>query len=57
MARNNSTGPETQALRSLVGQLPDRVADWTPEQREDFTAQSDRSMREQNATRQPGELN
>ncbi|MFC5217310.1 hypothetical protein [Streptomyces coerulescens] len=57
MARNNSTGPETQALRSLVSELPDRVADWTPEQRQTFTEQSDRSMHEQNATRRPDELN
>jgi hypothetical protein len=56
MARNNKPGPETQALRSLVSELPDRVADWTPEQRQDFTTQSDRSMREQNATGQRDEL-
>ncbi|MEU9661905.1 hypothetical protein [Streptomyces chartreusis] len=56
MARNNSNGPETQALRSLVRQLPDRVADWTPEQRSDFNDQSDRSMREQNSTGRTNEL-
>ena len=52
----NTNGPETQALRSLVNNLPDRVADWTTEQRAEFNTQSDRSMREQNSTTQRGEL-
>lgn len=54
MASKN--GPETNALRSLVEELPDQVADWSPEQRAEFSAQSDRSMREQNSTDQPGQL-
>ncbi|MFJ2007020.1 hypothetical protein [Streptomyces chartreusis] len=56
MARNSNPGPETQALRSLVSDLPDRVADWSPAQRAEFTAQSDRSMHEQNGAAQPDEL-
>lgn len=50
------TGPETKALRSLVSELPDRVAEWTPTQRQEFSAQSDRAMREQNGTGKQGQL-
>lgn len=52
----SNTGPQTEALRELVAELPNRVADWSPEQRAEFSAQSDRSMREQNSTDQPGQL-
>ena len=52
----NTNGPETKALRQLRSDLPKQVADWTPEQRQDFTDQSDRSMREQNSVVQPDEL-
>jgi hypothetical protein len=37
---------ETAELRRTVESLPKRVADWTPEQRAQFTTQSDRAMRE-----------
>lgn len=50
---STSNGPETQALRALVGELPKQVAAWTPDQRQTFTEQSDRSMREQNDIQQP----
>ncbi|MEU6535530.1 hypothetical protein [Streptomyces sp. NPDC047000] len=49
----NTNGPETRALRSLVSELPDRVETWTSEQRQQFAAQSDRSMHEQAGTSQP----
>ncbi|MBQ0827695.1 hypothetical protein [Streptomyces tagetis] len=39
---------ETDKLNAVVDRLPRRAADWTPEQRAAFTAQSDRAMREQN---------
>lgn len=51
----NSNGPETQALRALRSELPAQITDWTPEQRQGFTDQSDRSMREQNSVT-PNEL-
>lgn len=38
---------ETAKLRETVASLPQQVADWTPEQRVQFAAQSDRAMREQ----------
>jgi hypothetical protein len=38
---------ETAKLRKTVESLPRQVADWTPQQREQFAAQSDRAMREQ----------
>ena len=38
---------ETAKLRETVSELPQQVADWTPQQREQFAAQSDRAMREQ----------
>lgn len=41
---------ETAKLRETVDSLPKQVADWTPEQRQQFAAQSDRAMREQNAS-------
>jgi len=42
-----SSKSETTKLADTVAELPQRVADWTPEQRETFTMQSDRAMREQ----------
>ncbi|WP_329336120.1 hypothetical protein OG252_13180 [Streptomyces sp. NBC_01352] len=39
---------ETEQLADTVASLPGQVADWTPEQRQQFTTQSDRAMREQN---------
>jgi hypothetical protein len=39
---------ETSKLDDTLDDLPDKVADWTPAQRDTFTAQSDRAMREQN---------
>lgn len=56
MAFGKKTGPETQALRDTVSQLPRDPATWTTEQRQQFTTQSDRAMREQNSTSQPGQL-
>ncbi|WP_416975646.1 hypothetical protein [Streptomyces sp. 4F14] len=38
---------ETQKLTEVVASLPPRVADWTPEQRQQHAEQSDRAMREQ----------
>lgn len=38
---------ETAKLADTRATLPQRVADWTPEQRQQFTEQSDRAMREQ----------
>ena len=43
-----SSKSETAKLDDTVSDLPDKVADWTPEQRGTFAAQSDRVMREQN---------
>ncbi|MEU8555948.1 hypothetical protein AB0C80_18430 [Streptomyces anthocyanicus] len=40
---------ETAKLDQVVDSLPAQVADWTPEQRAQYTAQSDRAMREQAA--------
>ncbi|MEU9149184.1 hypothetical protein AB0D59_01190 [Streptomyces sp. NPDC048417] len=45
-----TTGTETKALNKLVKQLPKQVSDWTPEQRNQYTAQSDRAMHEQNGS-------
>jgi hypothetical protein len=42
-----SRNSETEALRELVDELPKQVADWTPEQRNRFTAQSDAAALEQ----------
>lgn len=39
---------ETAKLDDTVNDLPDKVADWTPAQRDTFAVQSDRAMREQN---------
>ncbi|MFF9215605.1 hypothetical protein [Streptomyces viridosporus] len=39
---------ETGKLGEVVDGLPRQVADWTPEQRRQFAAQSDRAMLEQN---------
>ncbi|MFC7906454.1 hypothetical protein [Streptomyces nigra] len=46
---------ETAKLRETVASLPPRVADWTPEQRRQFTTQSDRATREENGVSQPDE--
>lgn len=48
-----SSKDETAKLADTVASLPRRAADWTPEQREQFTTQSDRAMREQNGVAQP----
>ncbi|MEU2780552.1 hypothetical protein [Streptomyces sp. NPDC007110] len=40
---------ETAKLRAVVASLPKNVADWTPEQRREFTTQSDRATREENS--------
>lgn len=48
MAFRKKTQPETQALQTTVSELPKTPAAWTPEQRQQFTTQSDRAMREQN---------
>ncbi|MFJ3794960.1 hypothetical protein ACIPSJ_01590 [Streptomyces sp. NPDC090088] len=45
-----TNGPETKALQDLVDQLPEQVSTWTPQQRADYTDQSDRAMREQNGS-------
>ncbi|MBD9703393.1 hypothetical protein IHE56_15145 [Streptomyces sp. ID01-12c] len=39
---------ETETLADTVAALPPQPADWTPEQRAQFTEQSNRAMREQN---------
>ncbi|WP_175438088.1 hypothetical protein [Streptomyces sp. SGAir0924] len=39
---------ETAKLDQVVDSLPKQVADWTPAQRAEYTAQSDRAMLEQN---------
>ncbi|MEU6070547.1 hypothetical protein ABZ864_40440 [Streptomyces sp. NPDC047082] len=41
---------ETKRLQQVVDQLPGSVADWTLEQRQQYSTQSDRAMREQNGT-------
>ncbi|MGW0550546.1 hypothetical protein [Streptomyces altiplanensis] len=46
--RSSSAGPATEALRETVRSLPDRVADWTPEQRQQHNEISDAACREQN---------
>ncbi|WP_228916854.1 hypothetical protein [Streptomyces sp. DH20] len=46
---------ETAKLGETVKALPKRVADWTPEQRRQFTEQSDRAMHEQNGTGAPAQ--
>lgn len=38
---------ETAKLDQVVDSLPAQVTDWTPEQRAQYAAQSDRAMREQ----------
>lgn len=50
------SGPETQALRDLTDELPDKVADWTPDERSQHAHQSNAAMREQSDvdTRQLG---
>ena len=40
-------GPQTEALRDLVAELPQQVAGWTAEQRQQFSAQSDAAAYEQ----------
>jgi hypothetical protein len=47
--RSNDKQTETEKLATARAALPQRVADWTPQQRDAFTAQSDRAMREQNS--------
>ncbi|MGJ5898564.1 hypothetical protein ACSCBZ_42500 [Streptomyces niveiscabiei] len=42
-----SRGSESKKLAETVSSLPARVADWTPEQRQQHNEQSDRAMREQ----------
>ncbi|MFF5795786.1 hypothetical protein [Streptomyces albogriseolus] len=44
---------ETAKLGKTVKALPERVADWTPQQRQQFAEQSDRAMHEQNGTGAP----
>lgn len=46
---------ETAKLRETVAGLPPRVADWTPEQRRRFAAQSDRATRQENGVPQSDE--
>ncbi|MGI3199641.1 hypothetical protein ACRJ4W_15420 [Streptomyces sp. GLT-R25] len=43
---------ETQKLNDTVDALPAQVATWTPQQRAQYVAQSDRAMREQNETKE-----
>ncbi|MFI5685883.1 hypothetical protein [Streptomyces sp. NPDC051636] len=45
MRRRRGTS-ETDKLQETVSRLPKRVADWTPEERQQYTTQSDRAMRE-----------
>ncbi|MEU9400561.1 hypothetical protein [Streptomyces sp. NPDC048242] len=45
--------PETTKLNQAVDSLPPRVADWTPEQRQQVAAQSNRAMREQANSQAP----
>jgi hypothetical protein len=47
---------ETDKLAETVAGLPQQVATWTPEQRQQFTTQSDRAMREQNGITEPDQL-
>ncbi|MCF2130136.1 hypothetical protein L1I79_27440 [Strepomyces sp. STD 3.1] len=42
-----SRNSETAKLDQVVDSLPAQVADWTPEQRAQHAAQSNRAMREQ----------
>lgn len=44
---------ETAKLNDTVDALPSRVADWTPVQRTQYAAQSDRAMREQATAKKP----
>jgi hypothetical protein len=46
--RRSDGRTETEKLADVRADLPREVAEWTPEQRAAFTAQSDRAMREQN---------
>lgn len=48
------SGPETRALRDLTEELPDRVADWTPDERAQHADQSNAAMHEQNGTSTKG---
>lgn len=45
--RRHKPQSETDKLNKIVDDLPRRIADWTPEQRQQHAAQSDRAMREQ----------
>lgn len=47
---------ETDKLAATVAGLPSEVASWSPDQRAQFTQQSDRAMREQNGVDQADEL-
>ena len=50
-------GPQTEALRDLVAELPKHVSNWTAEQRQQFSAQSDAAAYEQAGSDQPRGLN
>jgi hypothetical protein len=56
MARFPGRKTESRQLDAVVDELPRDVASWTQEQRDRFTTQSNRAMREQNRAAQPGEL-
>ncbi|MFF9269097.1 hypothetical protein [Streptomyces rochei] len=44
---------ETAKLEETVDALPAQIADWTPAQRAQYSAQSDRAMREQHGIGEP----
>lgn len=44
---------ETTKLGKTLKKLPTRVADWTPEQRRQYTEQADRATREQAGITEP----
>ncbi|MDT6983738.1 hypothetical protein ACFSUJ_12190 [Streptomyces lusitanus] len=44
---------ETAKLRRTLKTLPSQVADWTPEQRRQYTEQADRATREQAGITEP----
>ncbi len=44
---------ETAKLRHTLKKLPSQVADWTPEQRRQYTEQADRATREQAGITEP----
>lgn len=48
-----SSSSETEKLGEVVESLPGEVASWTPEQRAQFTEQSDAACREQAGLGQP----